>query len=123
MGYENSQYDRPELKWMQSSFVQPQMMVHDRYFYDPRDAALYRRSLPWMISLSRYGGIDSVLIWHTYSNMGIDSRSQYDLFRDLPGGIEGVKKMVADFHRRGVRVLFPVMVWDQGTHNEGLSRR
>ena len=28
--------------------------------------------------------------------------------------------MVADFHRRGVRVLFPVMVWDQGTHNEGL---
>ena len=35
----------------------------------------------------RYGGIDSVLIWHTYPNMGIDSRSQYDLFRDLPGGV------------------------------------
>src|SRR5450755_198945 len=27
--------------------------------------------------------------------------------------------MVADFHRRGVRVLFPMMMWDQGTHDPG----
>ncbi|MGA7292312.1 MAG: formylglycine-generating enzyme family protein [Terriglobales bacterium] len=119
MGYDGSQYDRPELKWTQSSFVQPQMMVHDRYFYDP-DTRHYTVDRYLDDLVSRYGGIDSVLIWHTYPNIGIDSRSQYDLFRDLPGGVEGVRKMVADFHRRGVRVLFPVMVWDQGTHYEGL---
>ena len=34
MKYDGSQYDRPELKWCQSSFVQPQMMVEDRYFFD-----------------------------------------------------------------------------------------
>jgi formylglycine-generating enzyme required for sulfatase activity len=28
--------------------------------------------------------------------------------------------MVADFHNRGVRVLFPVMVWDEGTRDEGV---
>jgi iron(II)-dependent oxidoreductase len=27
--------------------------------------------------------------------------------------------MVADFHRRGVRVLFPMMMWDQGTREPG----
>ena len=27
--------------------------------------------------------------------------------------------MVADFHRRGVRVLFPMMMWDQGTPDPG----
>ena len=37
----------------------------------------------------------------------------------MPGGIEGVRQMVADFHRRGVRVLFPMMMWDQGTHAAG----
>ncbi len=119
MGYNGSEYDRPELKWTQSSFVQPQMMVHDRYFYDPETRRYtvdrYLDDLD-----RRYGGIDSVLVWHTYPNIGIDSRNQYDLFRDLPGGVEGVRQMVADFHRRGVRVLFPVMVWDQGTHNEGV---
>jgi formylglycine-generating enzyme required for sulfatase activity len=119
MGYEGSQYDRPELKWTQSAFIQPQMMVHDLYFYDQADRRYtvdrYLDDLE-----KRYGGIDSVLIWHTYPNMGIDSRSEYDLFRDLPGGEDAVRQMVRDFHRRGVRVLFPVMVWDQGTHNEGV---
>jgi formylglycine-generating enzyme required for sulfatase activity len=37
----------------------------------------------------------------------------------MPGGIEGLKQMVADFHRRGVRVLFPMMMWDQGTRDPG----
>ncbi len=119
MGYESSEYDRPELKWTQSSFVQPQMMVHDRYFYD---AASGRYTVDRYLDdlAKRYGGIDSVLIWTTYPNMGIDSRNQYDLVGDLPGGLEGVRKVVQEFHRRGVRVLFPVMVWDQGTRNEGM---
>ena len=30
VGYIGSQYDRPELKWTQSSFIQPQMMIEDR---------------------------------------------------------------------------------------------
>jgi hypothetical protein len=35
IGYSGAEYDRPELKWTQSSFMQPQMMIEDRYFYDP----------------------------------------------------------------------------------------
>ena len=48
---------------------------------------------------------DAVLVWPTYPNMGIDDRNQLDLIRSMPGGIPGVRQMVADFHRRGVRVL------------------
>jgi formylglycine-generating enzyme required for sulfatase activity len=32
----------------------------------------------------------------------------------------GVKKMVADFRRRGVKVFFPVMPWDAGTNQAGM---
>ena len=35
-GYSGEEYDRADLKWTQSSFIQPQMMVEDRYFYDPQ---------------------------------------------------------------------------------------
>src|SRR5579862_8795659 len=35
IGYDGSRYALPEFKWTQSSFIQPQMMVHERYFYDP----------------------------------------------------------------------------------------
>ena len=34
-GYDPSAYELPALRWTQSSFIQPQMMVQDRYFYDP----------------------------------------------------------------------------------------
>lgn len=44
----------------------------------------------------------------------------YDLFADLPGGREGIREFIADFHRRGVKVLFPVMLWDQGTRKEDI---
>jgi gamma-glutamyl hercynylcysteine S-oxide synthase len=114
VGFDPTTYDSPALKWTQSSFIQPQMMVHDRYFYDP---ATQKYTVDkYLADLeARYGGIDSVLIWHTYPNIGIDSRNQFDLLADLPGGTTAVKAMIADFHRHGVKVFFPVMVWDQGT--------
>jgi formylglycine-generating enzyme required for sulfatase activity len=118
IGYDGAEYDRPALKWTQSSFMQPQMMVEDRYFYDPV-AGEYTVDRYLDDLNKRYGGIDAVLIWPTYPNIGIDSRNQFDMFHDLPGGIEGIRKMVADFHRHNVRVLFPVMLWDQGTHDPG----
>ena len=117
-GYTPEQYERPELKWTQSSFIQPQMMVEDRYFYDP-GAGRYTVDKYLDDLVQRYGGIDSVLVWPVYPNIGIDNRNQYDLVRAMPGGVAGVRQMVADFHRRGVRVFFPFMAWDQGTRDPG----
>jgi gamma-glutamyl hercynylcysteine S-oxide synthase len=113
-GYNDARYEMPELKWTQSSFMQPQMMVQDRYFYDPV-AGKYTVDRYLDDLEKRYGGIDAVLVWPTYPNMGIDNRNQHDMIRSMPGGVAGVKQMVADFHRRGVRVFFPMMMWDQGT--------
>jgi formylglycine-generating enzyme required for sulfatase activity len=91
-------------------------MVHDRYLYDPVGGKYtvdrYVADLD-----TRYGGVDAVLIWPTYPNMGIDNRNQLDMVSSMPGGIEGVKDMVADFHRHHIRVFFPMMMWDQGTRD------
>src|ERR1051325_9462082 len=75
IGYEGLQYNRPELKWSQSSFIQPQMMIEDRYFYDPA-AGKYTVDRYLDDLDKRYGGIDSVLIWHTYPNIGLDDRDR-----------------------------------------------
>ena len=117
IGYDPARYEMPALKWTQSSFMQPQMMVHDRYFYDPI-AGKYTVDRYLDDLEKRYGCIDAVLVWAVYPNAGIDDRNELDMVRSMPGGIEGVHKMVEDFHRRGVRVLFPMMMWDQGTHDE-----
>lgn len=112
-------YAEPALLWTQQDFVQPQMMAHDRYFYDPESGHYtvqrYLKDLD-----DRYGGIESVLVWPTYPNIGIDNRNQFDLWRDMPGGIAGLKEMVDAFHRQGVRVFIPIMYWDHGTRDEGV---
>ena len=60
--FDGSQYERPELKWAQGSFIQAQMMAEDRYFYDP---ACRKYTVDRYLDdlVARYGGIDSVLIW------------------------------------------------------------
>ncbi|TBR36745.1 MULTISPECIES: formylglycine-generating enzyme family protein [Dyella] len=114
IGFDDANYRRPELQWAQRNFVHAQMMVEDRYFYDPV-AGRYTVDRYLDDLEARFGGIDSVLIWFVYPNIGIDDRNKTDLGHDLPGGIEGLRGAVADFHRRGVRVFLPTMPWDHGT--------
>ena len=57
-----------------------------------------------------------MLLWSIYPNIGIDKRNQIEMIEQLPGGVAGVRQLMADFQRRGVRVLFPIMPWDTGTH-------
>jgi iron(II)-dependent oxidoreductase len=49
------------------------MMVQDRFLYDP---TAHRYTVDRYVddTIKRYGGIDAVLVWPTYPNMGIDIR-------------------------------------------------
>jgi len=118
IGYDDALYRREDLAWSQRNFVQAQMMVEDRYFYDPV-AGRYTVDRYLDDVEARYGGLDSVLIWPVYPNIGVDDRNQFDLARDLPGGIDGLRGAIDDFHRRGVKVFLPTMPWDNGTRDEG----
>jgi len=120
MHYDDSQYRRPELLWTQRDFVQPQVMVEDRFLYDLK-ARRYTVNRLLDDFDRRYGGIDGILLWPVYPNIGIDNRNQWDLARDMPGGVPALRAMIQDFHRRGVRVLFPTMPWDTGTRDAGMS--
>ena len=82
------------------------MHPYDRYFFDPiADNYTVQR---WLDDTQeRYGGVDSILMWPTYTNIGIDSRSQFDLFEAMPGGLPAVRRVVAELHAAGVKVLIP----------------
>ncbi len=59
-----------------------------------------------------FGGYDYILLWHDYPRMGIDNRDQFDMYEDLPGGLEGLRKMVDKAHARDVQVFIPYKPWD-----------
>jgi formylglycine-generating enzyme required for sulfatase activity len=111
-------YQRPELAWTQHVFSQCQLLVWDRSFYDPEKREYTVDT--FLADLERrVGPIDVVLIWPVYPNLGVDDRNQFDLLRDLPGGIPALRQVVEQFHGRGVHVMFPILAWDTGTREEG----
>jgi iron(II)-dependent oxidoreductase len=117
--YNGSAYDNSGVVWARdSNSVHTQVMTHDRFLYDDVNHA-------WTVAgylddlESRYGGPDSVLIWHSYPNMGVDDRNQYDMLRALPGYPDRLREAVQEFNNRGVRVLIPYNPWDDGTRPEG----
>src|SRR5262249_1606801 len=104
----------------QHVFSQVQVLIWDRSLYDP-DKREYTVNRFLSEVEDRMGPIDAVLIWHVYPNIGVDDRNQFDLLRDLPGGMDGLRNLVQQFHDRGIKVFFPILAWDGGTREEGAA--
>ena len=64
-----------------------------------------------------FGGYDAVVLWHAYPVIGIDSRNQFDFYRDVPG----LRELVDDLHRLGLKVFFDYNPWDVGTRRAARS--
>ncbi len=117
--YDGSQYDRPDLAWTQHIFSQVQLLIWDRSFYDPGSQ---QYTVERFLKTPKAALVQSMLylIWHVYPNLGVDARNQFDLLRDLPGGVPALREMVHKFHSHGVKVFFPIIAWDYG--NAGRRR-
>jgi iron(II)-dependent oxidoreductase len=113
LNFSDSLY-RAYLPWTTSLVVAPQVHIYDRFLCDPATGAYTVERLLSDFE-ARYGAIDGVSLWFSYPNLGVDQRSQLDLFEDLPGGLPALADLVRQFHARGVRVGVPYSPWDTGT--------
>jgi hypothetical protein len=118
INYKGGVFD--QVNWTQSAWIQPQMHPYDRYFYDPQTHNYTVQKFLKDLQ-DRYGGVDAILMWPTYTNIGVDDRNQFDYFRSMPGGLDGVKKVTDELKAQGVHVLWPYNPWDTGTSREALD--
>jgi hypothetical protein len=111
-------YADPETAWSDTTFRQVFLFMYDTSFYD-RDRDRYRTVELVDAWKAMYGRVDSVLLWHAYPRIGFDSRTQFCFYRDMPGGIERLRREVTDaLHARKLRVFVDYNPWDAGTHDE-----
>ena len=85
--------------WVASAYTQYFVFMYDRSFYTPEEG--YRVEAFIEDKKQRFGGVDSVILWPAYPRIGVDDRNQYDFFRDLPGGLDGVRDVCRRFQREG----------------------
>lgn len=115
--YDDTLYVRPEFAWSTANFSCCFLMLCDQAFYD---AVSGRYTVDAFLDhgLQEFGGYDSVVLWHAYPRIGVDERNQFDFYRDLPGGLRGLRDAVHQFQRRGVKVYIDYNPWDTGTRRE-----
>jgi formylglycine-generating enzyme required for sulfatase activity len=120
IGYDDSPYRQQEFQWGQSCYSCCFAMMCDETFYE-RDRNQYTFESFINDGIERFGGYDAVVLWHAYPRIGFDDRNQFDFYRDMPGGLEGLKALSDGLHKRGVKVFIDYNPWDTGTRREGKS--
>lgn len=118
--YDGGAYRNPAFAWVPGCYCCCFAMMCDQRFYDPV-ARRYRIDAFLDDGVKEFGGYDAVVLWHAYPRIGFDQRNQFDFYRDMPGGLAGLRELSRVMHGRGVRVFIDYNPWDTGTRREGKS--
>lgn len=118
--YDDSRYRESSSSWVLASFSSCFLMLYDQMFIDP---VYSRYQVEEFLNQAEqdFGGFDSVILWHAYPRIGTDDRNQFDFYRDMPGGLLGIRDVVRRCHRLGVKALVVYKPWDVGTRREAVS--
>lgn len=114
-----SLYSSARVNRSSATYVSVQTMIHDRNLYDP----ILRKWTPekYLRDLKmRFGGVDQVLLWAGYPNLGIDTRNQFDILDSVPGGIKSAVRSLKNADPE-LMVQLPYKPWDISTRGLGLK--
>ncbi|HUX97759.1 MAG TPA: SUMF1/EgtB/PvdO family nonheme iron enzyme [Bacteroidales bacterium] len=123
--FDNTLFDREDLAWIKESYIIVLQMAWDKEFYDR-----FSGKFTYPESLKKYkekfGNLDVFGIWPTWPRLGLDQRNQWDLYRDLPGGLEQLRNFVRMSQMEGTKFFISYNPWDNSTrkddHFRGLSK-
>jgi hypothetical protein len=110
-------FEREGVEWYRSAYIEAFLFMYDTSFYD-REAGRYRIDEILDDGEREFGGYDIIMLWQSYPRLGIDERNQIDYYRDMPGGLPGLRALTERAHQRGVRVFVNYNPWDIGTRRE-----
>ncbi len=112
--FDDSLYRREDLKWIRSSYLMILQMAWDRDFYDR-----FTGRSGFDVFLAEYNTLFSYLdvyaIWPTWPRLGLDERNQWDLYRDLPGGLEGLRDISRHVRLSDGHFFIAYNPWDKST--------
>ena len=117
LSYSDKLYADPNFSWVSSAYKCYFLMMYDELFYNQNTSG-YRvdEFLNW--AEKEFGRLDILVLWHAYPRIGLDDRNQFDFYREMPGGLAGIRQVSEQLHRRGVKVYLNYNPWDTGTRRE-----
>ncbi len=115
--FDNTLFHRPDLSWIRHSYLMLLQFAWDDTWYDPVTLqSTFEKEFHRYDRLT--GGWDIYTLWPTWPRLGLDERNQFDLYRDLPGGIASLRKQADGLHEIGKKYFISYNPWDESTRKE-----
>lgn len=115
--FDNTLFERPDLQWIKHKYLLTLQMAWDHEYYDPMTGKYNLRE--FLDKGKKYmGGYDVYSIWPTWPRLGVDQRNQWDLYEDLPGGLNKMHELAGMCQAEGTRFFISYNPWDQSTRQE-----
>ncbi|HOU01058.1 MAG TPA: SUMF1/EgtB/PvdO family nonheme iron enzyme [Bacteroidales bacterium] len=115
--FDNTLYERQDLAWIRESYIIILSMAWDREFYN-RKTGKYTYADLLKKGMEYFGNIDVFGIWPTWPRLGLDRRNQWDMYKDLPGGLTQIGNFVKMTHPYGTKFFIAYNPWDKSTRSE-----
>jgi formylglycine-generating enzyme required for sulfatase activity len=110
--YRFDAYQDPQLGWARDLVASWLNWAWDKDNLDPRTGE-YRLLDSLARAKQQFGGYDAFILWPFWPRAGFDARSQFDHYRDLPGGLEGVRHEFRRMRDAGVHVFISYCHWSE----------
>jgi gamma-glutamyl hercynylcysteine S-oxide synthase len=115
--FDNALFERPDLAWVRRAYLMVLQFAWDRAYYDAAAGAYaFDRTLTAWDKL--LGPVDIYTIWPTWPRLGLDARNQWDMYRDLPGGLAELRRQADLAHKQGKKYFISYNPWDESTRHE-----
>jgi formylglycine-generating enzyme required for sulfatase activity len=123
--FDNTLFERQDLRWIKESYLIVLQMAWDREFFD-RSTGRYTYSEELRKWNEQFGYIDVFGIWPTWPRLGLDQRNQWDMYRTLPGGTAQLRTFARMSRQYNTRFFIAYNPWDNSTrkedHYRGMAR-
>jgi len=115
--FDETMFKRQDLRWMRSTYIMLLQFAWDTKFFDYDEKKYnFYNNLREFDSL--IGGYDIFTLWPTWPRLGLDQRNQWDMYRDLPGGLSELRQQVDFTHKLDKKYFISYNPWDEGTRKE-----
>lgn len=116
--FDEAMYRRNDLHWIRDAYVMHLMGAWDKDYFD-----IANGQFNWDRFQNRgrrlYGGDDVICLWPTWPTLGMDARNQFDMYRDLPGGLPRLRQLADTLRKHGTKFFIAYNPWDESTRSEG----
>jgi len=115
--FDQALFRRADLSWVRRAYLMVLQFAWDHVYYD-REAGRYAYDRTLTAWNKLLGPIDIYTIWPTWPRLGLDERNQWDMYRDLPGGLAELRRQVDLAHAQGKKYFISYNPWDESTRHE-----